>query len=280
MQYGFIKSMALTVALLLPLAGRADDRRLVPPEKDTRPPLLQKVSFDQKLGAQLPLDVKFHDEYGNPIALGQYFHQKPVILSLVYYQCPMLCTQVLNGMVSAFLPLRFSAGGEFEVVTVSFDPRETPEMAAAKKETYLKRYGRSSAYDGWHFLTGDQASIDALTEAVGFHYAFDPKLNQFAHASGIMIVTPEGKLAQYYYGIEYSPRDLRLGLIEASKNRIGTLVDQVLLYCYHYDPSTGRYGAIALRMVRIGGAATVLLLGGFIVVMLRRDSHAGKGMSS
>jgi protein SCO1 len=280
MKHGFIKSIALLAALLLPLAGQADDRRLVPPEKDTRPLLLQKVSFDQKLGAQLPLDLKFHDEYGNQIALGQYFHQKPVILSLVYYQCPMLCTQVLNGMVSSFLPLRFSAGKEFEVVTVSFDPRETPEMAAAKKETYLKRYGRASAWDGWHFLTGDKAAIDALTEAVGFHYAFDPKLNQFAHASGIMIITPEGKVAQYYYGIEYSPRDLRLGLIEASKNKIGTLVDQVLLYCYHYDPSTGRYGAIALRMVRIGGAATVLLLGGFIVAMWRRDVHAGKGNHS
>ncbi len=272
--------MALLAALALPLASRADDRRLVPPEKDTRPLLLQKVSSDQKLGAQLPLRAEFRDEYGNQVALGQYFHQKPVILSLVYYQCPMLCTQVLNGMVSSFLPLSFSAGKDFEVVTVSFDPRETPEMAAAKKETYLKRYGRPSAYDGWHFLTGDKASIDALTEAVGFHYAFDPKLNQFAHASGIMIITPEGKVAQYYYGIEYSPRDLRLGLIEASKNKIGTLVDQVLLYCYHYDPSTGRYGAIAMRMMRIGGAATVLLLGGFIVAMWRRDAHNGKGKDS
>ena len=280
MQHGFIRSIAFLAALLLPLAGRADDRRLVPPEKDTRPLLLQKVSFDQKLGAQLPLDLKFRDEYGNQIALGQYFHQKPVILSLVYYQCPMLCTQVLNGMVSSFLPLSFSAGKEFEVVTVSFDPRETPEMAAAKKETYLKRYGRASAWDGWHFLTGDKASIDALTEAVGFHYAFDPKLNQFAHASGIMVITPAGKVAQYYYGIEYSPRDLRLGLIEASKNKLGTLADQVLLYCYHYDPSTGRYGAIALRMVRVGGAATVLLLGGFIIAMWRRDAHAGKGNHS
>ena len=280
MQHGFLKSIAFLAALALPLAGRADDRRQVPPEKDTRPLLLQKVSFDQKLGAQLPLDLKFRDEYGNTIALGQYFHQKPVILSLVYYQCPMLCTQVLNGMVSAFLPLNLSAGKEFEVVTVSFDPRETPEMAAAKKDTYLKRYGRPSAYDGWHFLTGDQASIDALTQAVGFHYAFDPKLNQFAHASGIMIVTPEGKLAQYYYGIEYSPRDLRLGLVEASKNKIGTLVDQVLLYCYHYDPSTGRYGAIAMRVMRLGGATTVLLLAGFMLAMWRRDAHAGKGRDS
>ena len=268
--------MAFLAALLLPLAGRADDRRLVPPEQDTRPLLLQKVSFDQKLGAQIPLDLKFRDEYGNQIALGQYFHQKPVILSLVYYQCPMLCTQVLNGMVSSFLPLSFSAGKEFEVVTVSFDPRETPEMAAAKKEIYLKRYRRPSAQDGWHFLTGDQASIAALTQAVGFHYAFDPKLNQFAHASGIMVVTPEGKLAQYYYGIEYSSRDLRLGLVEASKNKIGTVVDQVLLYCYHYDPAQGRYGAVAIRMLRLGGMATVLLLGGFMIVMFRRDAHAGR----
>ncbi len=275
MQHGFIKTMAFMAALLLPLAGRADDRRLVPPEKDTRPLLLQKVSFDQKLGAQLPLDLKFRDEYGRTVALGDYFGKKPVILSLVYYQCPMLCTQVLNGMVSAFLPLSFSAGREFEVVTVSFDARETPQMALAKKETYLKRYGRPSAYDGWHFLTGDQLSIDALTQTVGFHYAFDPKLNQFAHASGIMVVTPEGKIAQYYYGIEYSSRDLRLGLVEASKNKIGTVVDQVLLYCYHYDPAQGRYGAIAMRMMRLGGIATVLLLGGFMIVMFRREARAG-----
>jgi len=275
MQYRYLNTMALMAALLLPAAGRADDRRQVLPENDTRPVLLQKVSFEQKLGAQVPLDLKFRDEYGNQIALGQYFHQKPVILSLVYFQCPMLCTQVLNGMVSSFLPLSFTAGKEFEVVTVSFDPRETPEMAAAKKQVYLSRYARPAAYDGWHFLTGDQASIDALAQAVGFHYAFDPKLNQFAHASGIMVLTPEGKLAQYYYGIEYSPRDLRLGLVEASRNKIGTLVDEVLLYCYHYDPSTGRYGAIALRMLRLGGAATVLLLGGFMVLMWRRDAHPG-----
>lgn len=276
MQHGFIRTMALMAALLLPLAGRADDRRLVPPEKDTRPPLLQKVAFDQKLGAQLPLDLKFRDEYGNQVQLGQYFHKKPVILSLVYYECPMLCTQVLNGMVTAFLPLSFSVGQEFDVVTVSFDARETPQMAAAKKETYLRRYGRPSAYDGWHFLTGDQASIDALTEAVGFHYAFDPKLNQFAHASGIMVITPDGKVAQYYYGIEYWTRDLRLGLIEASKNKIGTVADQVLLYCYHYDPTQGRYGAVAMRMMRMGGVATVLLLGGFIIAMWRRDARAGQ----
>ena len=269
----FLRTIAIAAALLLPLALRADDRRLVPADKDTRPVLLQKVSFDQKLGAQLPLDLKFRDEYGNTVTLGQYFGRKPVILSLGYYQCPMLCTQVLNGMVSSFLPLSFDVGKEFDVVTVSFDPRETPQMAAAKKETYLKRYGRPSAWQGWHFLTGERASIDALTEAVGFHYAFDPQLNQFAHASGIMVITPEGKVAQYYYGIEYSTRDLRLGLIQASQNKLGTLVDEVLLYCYHYDPAKGRYGAVAMNLMRLGGAATVLLLGGFMIAMFRRDAH-------
>ncbi|MBZ5647730.1 MAG: SCO family protein [Acidobacteriia bacterium] len=281
MRYAFMRTIAISAALmLLAPAVRADDRRTVSPDKDTRPALLQKVSFDQKLGAQLPLDLKFRDEYGNTITLGRFFGRKPVILSLVYYQCPMLCTQVLNGMVSSFLPLSFDVGKEFDVVTVSFDVRETPPMAAAKKETYLKRYGRAPAYQGWHFLTGDQASIDALTSAVGFHYAFDPQLNQFAHASGIMVITPEGKVAQYYYGIEYSTRDLRLGLIQASQNKLGTLVDQVLLYCYHYDPTKGRYGAIAMNIMRLGGAATVLLLGGFMIVMFRRDAHHNHAMRS
>ncbi len=262
------------VAALLPLIAEADDRAYVLPAKDTRPALLQKVSFDQTLGAQVPLDTKFRDEFGNVVNLAKYFGKKPVILSLVYFQCPMLCTQVLNGMVSAFLPLSFDVGREFDVVTVSFDARETPEMAAAKKAVYLKRYGRPAAANGWHFLTGEQASINALANAVGFHYAFDPQLNQFAHASGIMVLTPEGKVAQYYYGIEYSPRDLRLGLVQASQNKLGNVVDQVLLYCYHYDPAKGRYGAVAMAIMRLGGVATVLILGGFMVVMWRRDSHA------
>jgi protein SCO1/2 len=229
------------------------------------------------LDAQVPLDLKFRDESGQVVELSKYFGKKPVILSLVYYQCPMLCTQVLNGMVSAFMPLKFTAGKEFDVVTVSFDPRETPAMAAAKKQTYVKRYGRAPAYQGWHFLTGDKDSIDKLTEAVGFHYAFDPQTNQFAHASGIMVLTPQGRIAQYYYGIEYSTRDLRLGLVQASQNKIGTVVDQVLLYCFHYDPTKGKYGVIAMRAMRLGGAATVFLLGGFIIVMWRRDLRATSG---
>jgi protein SCO1/2 len=171
------------------------------------------------------------------------------------------------------MPLNFTIGKEFDVVTVSFDPRETPAMAAAKKQTYLKRYARPGAYTGWHFLTGDKPSIDALTDAVGFHYAFDPETNQFAHASGIMVLTPEGRVAQYYYGIEYSTRDLRLGLVQASQNKIGTVVDQVLLYCFHYDPTKGKYGMVAMRAMRLGGAATVFILGGFIIVMWRRDLH-------
>jgi len=272
MGHAFLRSIAV-MAVLLPVVASADDRRLVPASQDTRPPLLQQVSFEQKLGAQVPLDARFRDEYGNTVALSQYFGKKPVILSLVYYQCPMLCTQVLNGMVSSFLPLSFEVGKEFDVVTISIDPHETPQMAAAKKDVYLGRYRRAPAYTGWHFLTGDDASIHAVTDAVGFHYAYDPKLNQFAHASGIMIVTPEGKVSQYYYGVEYSPRDLRLGLIEASKNKIGTIVDQVLLYCYHYDPAKGKYGAWAMGFMRLGGVATVLALCGFMVMMWRRDLH-------
>src|SRR5215813_8892326 len=210
------------------------------------PKALQEVRIDQKLDQQLPLDLDLKDESGQTVKLGQYFGKRPVIVSLVYYNCPMLCTQVLNGMVSAFRTLSFTPGAEYEIVTVSFDPRETAALAAAKKEiyvNYLPAAKRAGAINGWHFLTGDEASIKRLTDAVGFHYAFDPATNQFAHASGIMLATPEGRLAQYYYGIEYSAKDLRLGLVEASANKIGSPVDQLLLYCYHYDPATGSYQA-------------------------------------
>ena len=243
---------------------------------DTRPPILREVGIDQKLGEQVPLDLGFRDEQGNTVKLGQYFGQKPVVLALVYYQCPMLCTQVLNGLTSALKVLKFDAGNEFEIVTVSFDARETPAMAAAKKENYLARYGRPQAAAGWHFLTGEQASIDALTKSVGFRYAWDERGNQFAHASAIMVLTPEGKLAQYYYGIEYSPKDLRLGLVEASQNKIGNFVDKVLLYCFHYDPATGKYGVMIMNVLRLSAVATVLVLGGFMFLMFRRDLRAAR----
>lgn len=245
--------------------------------EDTRPKILQKVGIDQRLNQQLPLDLRFRDDEGREVRLGDYFGKRPVIFALVYYQCPMLCTLVLNGMTSALTVVRFDAGREFDVVAVSIDPRETPAMASAKKRTYLSRYKRPGTEKGWHFLTGDQPAIDAITRAAGFRYAWDPELKQFAHASAIMLVTPEGKISQYYYGIEYGPNDLRLGLVEASKNKIGNAVDQVMLYCYHYDPATGKYGAVAMRIMRLAGGATVLVLGTFIFVMVRRDHEAGGG---
>lgn len=239
------------------------------------PKALREVGIDQKLNEQLPLDLVFRNEEGEPVKLGDVFGRKPVVLSLVYYECPMLCTQVLNGMVSAFKVLSFKAGDEFDVVTVSFDPRETSALATAKKKTYvgyLPEAKRSQAARGWHFLTGDGESIKRLTEAVGFRYHFDEATNQFAHASAIMIATPEGKLAHYFYGIEYSPKDLRLGLVEASQNKIGSPVDQLLLYCYHYDPATGKYGAVVMNMVRLGGIATLFAMVALFLVMRRRTA--------
>lgn len=227
------------------------------------PPALQDVKLEQKLDQQLPLDLTFRDESGQEVKLGKYFGQKPVVLALVYYDCPMLCTQVLNAMVTSFRVLPFEVGKEFDVVTVSFDPRETSALATAKKKVYvdyLPEQKRSNAANGWHFLTGDQASIAQLTDTVGFRYHYDEATKQFAHASGIMITTPQGKLSRYFYGIDYPARDLRLGLIESSENKIGSPVDQLLLYCYHYDPATGKYGAAVMRIMRIAGVATLLAI--------------------
>lgn len=225
------------------------------------PTALQDVKIEQKLDQQLPLDLVFRDESGQQVKLGQYFGNKPVVLSLVYYDCPMLCTQVLNGMVTSFRVLPFQIGKEFDVVTVSFDPRETNALATAKKKVYvnyLPERMRAGANDGWHFLTGDPASIEKLTDAVGFRYHYDEATKQFAHASAIMVATPQGRLSRYFYGIEYAPRDLRLGLIESSANKIGTPMDQLLLYCYHYDPATGKYGGAVIRVMRVAGVITVL----------------------
>jgi len=240
------------------------------------PKALNGVSIDQKLNEQLPLDLQLTDENGKSVKLGDYFGKKPVVLSLVYYQCPMLCNQILNGMVTAFKVMAFKPGEEFEVVTVSFDPRETAALAAAKKNTYvnyLPEARRAGAAAGWHFLTGDEASIKRLTDAVGFHYHWDEATNQFAHASAIYLTTPEGKLARYFYGVEYAPRDLRLGLIEAADNKIGTPVDQLLLYCFHYDPATGKYGARVMNMMRVGGVATLLAVVVMLLAMRRRGAQ-------
>ena len=225
------------------------------------PKALSDVRIEQKLDQQLPLDLVFRDESGQSVKLGQYFGKKPVVLALVYYDCPMLCTQVLNGMVTSFRVLPFQIGKEYDVVTVSFDPRETSALASNKKQVYVNYLPdkmRAGANEGWHFLTGDQQSITQLTDAVGFHYHYDEATKQFAHASAIMVATPQGKLSRYFYGIDYSARDLRLGLIESSENKIGTPTDQLLLYCYHYDPTTGKYGAAVMKIMRIAGVLTVL----------------------
>ena len=250
---------------------------IMAPPANQRPPGLANVGIEQHLNQQIPQDLTFRDESGKTVRLGDYFGKRPMILNLVYYNCPMLCGEVLSGLTSTLRVLRFDLGREFEVITVSFDPRETPQIAAEKKKQYLERYGRKGAEQGWHFLTGQQDAIAALTKSAGFQYEYDAKTNQFAHTTAIMVLTPKGKIAQYYYGVEYAPKDLRLGLIEASQNKIGNLVDQVLLYCYHYDPATGKYGAVIMRVVRLAGLATILFLGAFIVIMFRRDTAHTSG---
>ncbi len=232
------------------------------------PTALRDVKIEQKLDQQLPLDLVFRDEAGQEVKLSQYFGKKPVVLALVYYDCPMLCTQVLNGMVTSFRVLPFQIGNEFEVVTVSFDPRETNTLAAAKKKVYVNYLPgkmQANASNGWHFLTGDQENIAKLTDAAGFRYHYDEATKQFAHASGIMVTTPQGKLSRYFYGVDYPARDLRLGLIESSENKIGSPVDQLLLYCYHYDPASGKYGAPIMRVMRIAGVITMI---GIVAMLL------------
>ncbi|MEO7275796.1 MAG: SCO family protein [Vicinamibacterales bacterium] len=246
-----------------------------------KPGLLAQIGLDQKIGQTIPLDLPFVDDAGQAVTLGKYFSGKrPVVLALVYYECPMLCTQVLNGLVTSVGVLNFQVGREFDVVAVSFNPKEGPGLAAQKKAAYVERYGRPDSADGWHFLTGTQASIDKLTAAVGFRYAYDEKIGQYAHGAGIEVLTPHGVLSKYFYGIEFSARDLRLGLIEASNERIGTPIDDVLLLCYHYDPATGKYGAAVLGLVRAGGVATMLAFAVFLTVSLRRDRAAGRAAAA
>lgn len=228
------------------------------------PSVFTEVAFDQRLNEQLPMSLEFRDQSGQAVRLEQYFGKKPVILSLVYYECPMLCTLELNGLVKSLKTLNLSAGTDFTLLTVSFDPGETTELAAKKRRSYLAQYDRTGAELGWHFLTSDRESIEALCDAVGFHYVYDPERDEYAHASGIVVLTPNGKIARYFFGIEFPARDLRLGLVEASSGKIGSATDQLLLLCYGYDPTTGRYGFLVMSAVRLGGLATVLVLGGFI----------------
>jgi protein SCO1/2 len=238
------------------------------------PIIMQGVGIDQNLNAQIPLELTFKDETGQVVRLGQYFRDKPVVLALVYYECPGLCDLVLNGLSHAMEQISLNVGSDYQVVTVSFNPKETWQLAGAKKANYIEKYQRTGAKQGWHFLTGQQDAITKLANTVGFHYNWDPVSNQFAHASGIMVLTPEGKIARYFYGIQYKPRDFRLGLVEASANKIGTPADQVLLFCYHYDPTTGKYGMAITQITRVLGTATVLALGAFVFIMLRRDRHS------
>lgn len=242
-----------------------------------RPGLLKQVGIDQHLNAQVPLDLPFKDDSGRDVRLGDFFGKRPVVLALVYYECPMLCTQVLNGAVSALSVLKFDVGREYDIVAVSINPKETPALAAQKKQAYVERYKRPATAPGWHFLTGREENIRALANAVGFHYAFDEKIQQYAHGAAIEILTPRGVVSKYFYGIEFSPRDLRFGLIEASDERIGTVVDNALMLCYHYDPATGKYGAGAIEAIRIGAVATVLAFLTFLVISLRRERAESRG---
>ena len=243
------------------------------------PSLKQGVGIDQNLNAQIPLELTFRDETGQTVRLGQYFRDKPVVLALVYYECPGLCDLILNGLSHAMQQISLNVGTDYQVVTVSFNPQETWQLATAKKANYIEKYNRPGAKEGWHFLTGDQANIKALANTVGFRYKYDQQSQQFVHASGIYVITPEGKISRYFYGIQYKPRDFRLGLVEASANKIGSPVDQLLLFCCQYDPATGKYGFVIARVMQVLGTSTALLLFGFIFVMLRRDrrSHMDVG---
>ena len=233
--------------------------------------ILAGIDVRQKLGTELPLDATFVDEGGKTVQLGEYFGKRPVIIAPVYYECPMLCSLVLEGFVKALRPLGFRPGDEFDVVIVSFDPGETPAMAAERKQDFVRRYIRDPREANIHFLTGRESAIKALTDAVGFKYAYDAAIDQYAHPAAITVLTPQGHVSRYLYGVEFAPRDLKLAIVEASEGRVGTFVEQALLFCYHYDPETGKYGLVILNFVRAAGALTVLLMVGWIVLSLRRE---------
>lgn len=264
-------AMAIT---LLTLPARAQFWHQPDPQRQTNVELVKDVSIEQKLNEQVPLDLTFRDETGKTVQLKQYFGKKPVLLTLVYYECPSLCGLVLQGLLKSLRVLNYTPGDQFEIVTVSISPWETPELAAAKKEAFLKEYGRLDAAAGWHWLTGDEKNIRALADAVGFRYVYDPKTKQFAHAAGIMLLTPTGKISRYFYGIEYSPRDLRMGIMDASQGKVGSLVEKVILFCYQYDPTTGKYGLVVVRLIQLGGLLTLAILGGFMGIMFYRERRA------
>lgn len=261
---GLLAMWALALAGIRP--ARAHDLRA-----DTRPAALREVAFDQRVNEQVPLDLVFHDEEGRSVRLGEYFGKQPAILVLVYFRCRDLCPLLLDGVVRTLRAMSFSAGHQYHLLVVSFDPRDTAAIAAARKEELAQRYGRPGGETDWHFLTGEDAAIRSLTRAVGFHYTYDASTGQYGHAAGLVVLTPAGKIYRYMYGIEFSPRDLRLSLVEASGNKVGSVIDQVLLFCYHYDPATGKYSLLVMKVLRLAGLATVGGLATFIITMWRRD---------
>ena len=270
--------LALILILAASAFGQGMTNGIMSPPANVRPPGLKNVGMRQNLNQPIPADLTFTDDLGRTVRLGDYFGKRPIILNLVYFTCPMLCGEVLSGLENSLRMMKFDVGKEFDVITVSFDPHDTPEAAAKKKSEFLRRYNRPGAEQGWHFLVGHQDAIDSLTRAAGFDYEYDPKTRQFAHTAAILILTPEGRVAQYYYGIEYPPKDLRLGLVEAGTGKIGNVVDALLLYCYHYDPEQGKYSATVLRVLRLAGVATMLFIGTLIFVMIRRGpSHDAPG---
>ncbi len=271
--------MALSAALLasaafaLPGRSGVGDRNPSIMPATTMPGPLREVGYDQRIGEQVPLDLAFRDEAGRNVRLGDYFQKKPIILVLAYYECPMLCDMVLQGVVTTLKPLTFDAGKEFDVVVASIDPGETPEMAAEQEREIVARYGRAGGAEGFHFLTGPQASIDALTRAVGFRYAYEKDRDEYAHPAGLVMLTPEGRVSRYLFGIDFPPRDVRLGLIESTQDKLGTAVDSLLLYCYHYNPAIGRYSTTVFNILRVAAAATLIGLVTLVVVLRRRESR-------
>ena len=259
-----VRAVVSAVLLIVITAGAAWPH-------DGRPAALREVAFDQKLDQQVPLDLPFRDETGKAVKLRDYFKRKPVILNFVYYKCRDLCPLLLDGIVRSLRAVSFDIGNQFDVLTVSFDPNDTPPLAAAKKADLVENYSRSGAGAGWHFLTGDEASIQSLTRSVGFRYSYDSQTGEFGHATGMILVTPDGRTSRYFYGIDFSPRDVRLALIEAAARKIGSPIDQLLLFCYHYDPTTGKYTLLVTRVMRLAAAATVLVLGGFIAFWVLRE---------
>ena len=271
LRHAALATLLVVTAAVWPAAGQGPLRSEPGTPSDQKPKALEGVTYAQRLGDQVPADLAFVDETGKAVRLGDYFGTRPIVLALAYYECPMLCTQVLSGMTAGLKGLSFDAGQDFDVVVVSIDPGEGPGLAAAKKATYVAHYDREATAGAWHFLTGRKAEIDRLAQTVGFSYTYDEKTDQYAHAAGLSILTPDGRIARYLFGIDFAPRDLRLGIVEANDRKIASPVDALLLYCYHYDPATGKYGLLAMRLVRIAGVLFVLAMAAGWVVLRRRE---------